>query len=169
MPGHVFMGHRSYGSPVVRGDISDIRIGKYCSIAQNVIVDLGWHHESEFVTTYPLNVFYPELKHIHGHPKSKGDIVIENDVWVGERVIILGGVKIGNGAVIGAGSIVTKDVDPYHIVCGSPAVTKKIRFTNLQIESLLKIEWWNWEDSRVIQNANLLMGKDIQKFIDHHK
>ena len=169
MPGHVFMGHRSYGSPVVRGDISDIRIGKYCSIAQNVIVDLGWHHNTKFITTYPLNVMFEKLKHITGHPKSKGDIIIENDVWIGEGSIIMGGVHIGSGSVIGAGSIVTKNVEPYSIVAGNPAKQIRKRFSEDQINSLLKINWWDWPEEKIIENADLLMNEQtIQQFINKH-
>lgn len=166
--GKVIMGEYSYGSPIVRGDLSNVHIGKFCSIAQNVIMDCGWHHETEFATTFPLNVFFPELSHIKGHPKSKGDIIIGNDVWIGEGCTIMGGITIGNGAVIGAGSIVTKNVDPYQIVGGSPAREIRHRFdfwTRLKFD---KIKWWDWSDEKIIENGELLMDKDISKFINKH-
>lgn len=166
MSGKVYMGHRSYGEPIVRGDISNVYVGKFCSIAQNVIVDCGFHHETEFVTTYPLNVFFSKLNHIKGHPKSKGHVHIGNDVWIGESTILMGGIIIGDGAVIAAGSVVTKNVDPYEIVGGVPAKPIKKRFTHQQVQQLLKIQWWNWDESKIIANAELLMNKDIQKFID---
>lgn len=162
------MGHRSYGTPTLRGDISDVYVGKYCSIAQNVIADCGWHHRSDFITTYPLNVFFEKLKHITGHPKSKGDIKIGNDVWIGEGTIIMGGITIGDGAVVAAGSIITKDVIPYQIVGGCPAKHIKMRFAADQIASLLKIQWWDWDEEKITENGELLMQPDINKFIKKH-
>jgi acetyltransferase-like isoleucine patch superfamily enzyme len=165
MAGQINMDYRSYGSPIIRGDISDIYIGKYCSIAQNVIVDLGFHHETNFVTTYPLNVFFKELNHITGHPKSKGDIHIGNDVWIGEGCIIMGGITIGDGAVIAAGSVVTKNVGPYEIVGGVPAKFIKFRIDFCDIVSMQKIKWWDWSDEKVISQGELLMSKNIKQFI----
>lgn len=165
----VFKGHRSYGDPILRGDISDVYVGKYCSIAQNVICDCGWHHRSDFVTTYPLNVFFEPLKHLTGHPKSNGDILIENDVWIGEGVVIMSGVTICDGSVVGAGAIVTKDVEPYSIVAGVPARLVRKRFTEWQIDALLKIKWWDWTEERIIESGALMMQNDIDKFIEFYR
>ncbi len=162
----VSKGFMSYGDPVLRGDISDIYIGKFCSLAQNVIFDCGWHHNTEFVTTFPLNVFLDKLKHITSHPKSKGDIIIENDVWIGEGSIIMGGIRIGNGAVIGAGSVITKDVPPYSIVCGVPGKVIKYRFLGSQIQSLEKLKWWDWPIEKIIENGETLMSNNINKIIN---
>lgn len=162
------LGHRSYGSPLLRGDISDVTIGKYCSIAQNVIIDCGWHHNTEFVTTYPLNVFFEKLTHIKGHPKSKGNVNIGNDVWIGESAIIMGGITIGDGAVIAAGSVVTKDVAPYQIVGGCPAKHIKMRFKAQQIAALQRIAWWNWTEEKITEAGELLMQSDIDKFISKY-
>lgn len=163
------LGHRSYGEPILRGDISDVHVGRYCSIAQNVIIDCGWHHRSDFVTTYPLNVFFEKLNHIKGHPKSKGDVIIGNDVWIGEGTIIMGGVKIGDGAVIAAGSIVTKEVLPYQIVAGVPAKHMKLRFSISQVNALLDIRWWEWSEEKIAKYGELLMQPDIDKFINSVK
>lgn len=159
------MGHRSYGEPIIRGDISDVHIGNYCSIAQNVIMDCGWHHRPDFVTTYPLNVFFDHLAALKGHPKSKGDIIIGSDVWIGEGATIMSGVKIESGAVIGAHSVVTKDVKPYHIVAGNPAKEIRQRFNDEQIRALLDIQWWNWPESKIIEAGELLMSDNIDEFI----
>lgn len=160
------LGHRSYGTPILRGDISNVTVGKYCSIAQNVIIDCGWHHNTEFVTTYPLNVFFEKLNHIKGHPKSKGDVNIGNDVWLGEHLIIMGGINIGDGAIVAAGSIVTKDILPYQIVAGCPAKHIKMRFTAKQIAALLEIKWWDFSEEKITKYGELLMQSDINKFIN---
>jgi len=158
----IVKGFMSYGDPVIRGDISDIYIGKFCSLAQNVIFDCGWHHNTDFITTFPLNVFFEELKHIKDHPKTKGDIIIENDVWIGEGSIIMGGITIGNGAVIGAGSVVTKNVPPYSIVGGVPAKVIKYRFKEEEVKKLLDLQWWNWDVKKIIENGEILMSKNIK-------
>lgn len=169
MAGKLYMGDRSYGQPILRGDLADVYVGKFCSIAQDVVIDCGWHHNTGFVTTYPLNVFFSDLKHIKGHPVSKGDVVIGNDVWIGEGVIIMGGIRIGDGAVVGAGSIVTRNISPYTIVAGSPAKKIRERFTERQIWDLLEIKWWNWPEEKIIRYGELLMDKDINKFINKVK
>jgi serine acetyltransferase len=101
-----------------------------------------------------------------GHPSCKGDIIIENDVWIGATATIMSGVKISNGAVIGAGSVVTKDVPPYAIVAGNPAKVVKYRFTEEQIEKLLSIAWWDWEEIKIRDNAMKMWSDDINGFID---
>lgn len=165
----ITMGHRSYGTPIIRGDISDVYIGNYTSIAQNVIVDCGWHHRPDFVTTYPLNVTFEKLKHLRGHPHTNGDVHIGNDVWIGEGAIIMSGVTIGDGAVIGTSSLVTKDVLPYQIVAGIPARHVRMRFSASQIAELLRIKWWDWDEEKVSGAAELLMQPDVDKFIKRYK
>jgi serine acetyltransferase len=103
-----------------------------------------------------------------GHPSCKGDIIIENDVWVGAKSTIMSGVKIHNGAIVGATATVTKDVPPYAIVAGNPAKIVKFRFTPEQIDKLLKISWWNWTEDRIKTEAMLLWSDNIDAFIEKH-
>ena len=103
-----------------------------------------------------------------GHPSCKGDIIIENDVWIGAHATIMSGVKISNGAIVGATATVTKDVPPYSIVVGNPAKIVKYRFSKKQIESLLKISWWNWTEDRIKTEAMNIWSNNIDEFIDRH-
>jgi acetyltransferase-like isoleucine patch superfamily enzyme len=165
--GEIKIGEFSYfgGDIIRRGGMNTITIGKYCSIANGVIFDSGFNHNMNFVSTYPFNSNIPACSHLTGHPICKGDILIGNDVWIGEDAMIMGGVTIGDGAVIAARSIVTKDVKPYSMVAGMPAKFKKYRFTEDQIQSLLKIKWWNLPNQKVIENAKHLMSGEIDEFI----
>jgi hypothetical protein len=101
-----------------------------------------------------------------GHPACKGDIVIQNDVWIGAKSTIMSGVKISNGSVVGAGSVVTKDVPPYAIVAGNPAKVVKYRFSEEQIEKLLSIAWWNWDEQKIKDNAMDMWSDNINEFIN---
>jgi len=107
------------------------------------------NHPTHLVSTFP---FEYALKNItpFGDLAVDGPTEIGNDVWIGLRAIIMPGVRIGDGAVIGAGSIVTKDVAPYAIVAGNPARFIRNRFTDEQIASLLAIRWWDWSDEKII-------------------
>lgn len=153
-------------------------IGKFCSIANGVKFLMGSaNHRMNSVTTYPFNVFgglWETItpKHIFELP-FKGDIVIGNDVWIGRESMIMPGVKIGNGAIIAARSLVVKDIDSYTIAGGNPAKPIKKRFDDEMIDLLEKIKWWNLEGEKlteylpVLVNPNLDYVKDFfRKEID---
>ena len=157
-------GKHSYGEPIVRGDISNVYIGNYTSIAQGVVFDCGFHHNTDFISTFPFNAIFnrPEIT---THPKTKGDIIIGSDVWIGEGSMIMGGVTIGDGAVIGARSVVTRDVMPFHIVAGSPAKHKKFRHIAYQVSYT---KWWEWEDEKVKEFIPYLMSNNVEQFLKKH-
>jgi len=141
-------------------------IGKFCSIASNVRIFGGGEHNTTLISTYPFKKFF---QNVDTDPNviSKGPTIIGNDVWIGMNAIILSGVTIGDGAVIGAGSVVTKEVPPYAIVAGNPAILIRNRFTEDQIEKLLRIKWWNWSLEKIITNINSFYNKPeafIEKF-----
>lgn len=143
-----------------------VTIGNYCSISRGVIVIAHPGHVppknySDFrVSTYPMarvrkHGFLPSY-HL---PEKKNFVKIGNDVWLGANAIILPGVTIGDGAIIGAGAVVTKDVPPYAIVAGVPAKVLRYRYTKEQIRKLLKIAWWNWDEKKIFDNMDYFYGK----------
>ncbi len=151
-----------------------IHLGKYNSIGRDCNFFLHSNHRPDWITTSSQlwGPVTPEIAGLHmsmGHPSCKGDIIIGNDVWIGAKSTIMSGVTIHNGAVIAAGSTVTKDVPPYAIVAGNPGKIVKYRFTENQIQDLLSIAWWDWEESRIKEEATLLWSDGIEDFIKKHK
>lgn len=142
-----------------------LRIGKYCSFGPEVKVFLGGEHRADWISTYPFNVLEPNFSHITGHPHSKGDVTVENDVWIGWGALIMSGVRVGNGAVVGAYSLVTKDVPDYAIVAGNPARLVRMRFPPEVIARLLEIQWWNWPHERVRRAIPYLQSGDMEGFL----
>jgi virginiamycin A acetyltransferase len=136
-------------------------IGKFCAIAEGVkFIMNGANHCMKGFTTYPFNIFCggwekaaPKIEQL----PLRGDTVIGNDVWVGQYVTIMPGVKIGDGAIIAANSTVVKNVEPYSIVGGNPANIIKKRFDDGTIELLLKLQWWNWNEKKIFENLEILV------------
>lgn len=126
-----------FGNPNER-----LEIGKYCCIGPNVTFLLGGEHNYKNKSNYP----FKEVEEKIGYSDTKGPILIDDDVWIGYGVIILSGVKIGKGAVIAAGSVVTHDVEPYSIVGGNPAKLIKYRFDEKKIKELLEEDISNMRD-----------------------
>lgn len=135
----------------------NVKIGRFCSIANDVHTCNGQHPTSKFVTTYPAFYYNTEAQigftFHQGSPlfdtsryatdSKQFEVIIGNDVWISSHVLLMPGVTIGDGAIVAAGSVVTKDVPPYVIVGGVPAKPIKKRFTDSQIQTLLEIKWWN--------------------------
>lgn len=159
-----------YTSIAENSKISMTSIGKYCSIGPNFIS--GWGiHPTNGVSTSPI--FYSK-NHATGKTFSENNKILErlpieigNDVWIGANCFILDGVKIGNGAIVAAGSVVTKDVESYSIVGGVPAKHIKYRFEIEQIEELEKIKWWNFDRENLKDVERYFF--DIDNFIEKHK
>lgn len=150
-----------------KGSEVKVSIGKYCSIGPKVTIITGGIHPVNWISTYPFRIKLDlPGKYKDGMPSSNGEILIGNDVWIGTDVLILSGVKIGNGSVIASGSIVTKDVGHYCIVAGNPAKVVKLRFEIEHIEKLLLIEWWNWDDKKIMENIDILSSNRIDKFVE---
>tara|TARA_B100001059_G_scaffold99509_1_gene99094 strand:+ start:13020 stop:13679 length:660 start_codon:yes stop_codon:yes gene_type:complete len=143
--------------------IQNTIIGKYCSIANNVSIGLGKHPTKHFTTsplfykrnnTFKINLVDKDLE-FSEYKKT----IVENDVWIGYGAIVMDGIKISNGSIIGAGSIVTKDIPPYAIAVGIPAKIIKFRFDNNKIDKLIKSSWWDndpYEIKKTIKHLNNL-------------
>lgn len=163
------MGAHSYGNPrVVRhdGDTADVHVGAWCSIADDVEIMVGGNHRLDWVSTFPIRVIFNLPGALtDGHPATKGDVLIGSDVWIGRGSRILSGVAVGDGAAIGAYSVVTKDVRPYAVVVGVPAREVKRRFTNNQVDALLRIRWWEWPTEKAIAEVAALNGGSVDEFI----
>lgn len=152
-----------YDSMKADGSAPLVDIGRYCSIAANCTFVLS-HHDVTRVTTSPCETasLWP---HQRGNKSSfsRGDIVIGNDVWIGANCTILDNVRIGDGAVVAAGAVVTKDVPPYAIVGGNPASVIRHRFSPERVEELLELRWWDLEDP--VDHGLDLWTDDIDAFI----
>lgn len=143
-----------------------VEVGAFCSFAEDVLIFGGGEHRLDWVTTHPLRIaFNSSGAGQDGHPHSKGPTRIGNDVWIGHGAMVLSGVTIGDGACIGAGAVVSKDVPPYTIAAGNPAIVMRSRFSDAQIAQLLHIAWWNWPIDRIKQFEALLCSSDIDAFI----
>jgi len=161
------IGDFTYGEPKVwfYDSGSSLKIGKFCSIAEGVNIFLGGEHRTDWVTTYPFSVRFPHLGPFSGHPATKGDVVIGNDVWIGFGATILSGITIGDGAVVAAQSLIGRDVRPYEIVGGNPAKRIRRRFDDDTVKKLLEIAWWYWDIEKIKSNLGLLLQPDVNRFI----
>lgn len=147
------------------GEGSSLEIGAFCSIAEGVKIFLGGEHRVDWVTTYPFSALWESASSFTGHPKSKGDVIIGNDVWIGTEAVIMSGVRIGDGAVISARALVARDVPPYSIVVGNPARIIKKRFDDEIINRLLFVKWWEWDNKVIDEHMHLLLTDDIEEFL----
>lgn len=158
-------GRHSYGIKKIRlrswGEGANLYIGSFCSISRGLTVLLGGNHRTDWTTTFPFghvcNDTFPSGQvNGGGHPATKGHIIIENDVWIGQGCTIMSGLRIGSGSVLAANFVVTKDVEPYAIVGGNPAKLIKKRFPHHTIQQLLELKWWDRSDAEINKIVPLL-------------
>ena len=138
-------------------------MGKFCSIACGArFLFNSANHTLQSLATYPFPIFFEkwglERQQVAKAWDNKGDIVIGNDVWIGYEAVILAGVTVGDGAVIGARAVVTKDVPPYTIVGGVPAKPIRKRFSEDLIAALLELRWWDWPEERLKANLDAIQS-----------
>ena len=149
-------------------DLGDrLVIGRFCAIASGVrFIMNGANHAMTGLSTFPFNIFG------NGWEKGfdvatitaglRGDTVIGNDVWLGERATILPGVSIGDGAIVASLSVVSRDVEPYAVVAGNPARVVRRRFDARTVERLLAVAWWHWPAEKITRNLDLIRGGDVE-------
>ena len=160
------VGRGTYGDVKIREhhEGATLKVGAFCSFGQDVHVFLGGNHRVDWVTTYPFaNKWGCDDR--EDCTMTKGDVVIGNDVWVGTRAVIMSGVTIGDGVVVGAHSVVAKDLEPYGIYVGNSARLVRKRFDDAAIEKLMEIKWWDWEDNKIKELLPLMLSTDIDGFI----
>lgn len=141
-------------------------IGKFCSVACGAkFIFNSANHSLTSLSTYPFPIFFEEwgldVADITSAWDNKGDIVIGNDVWIGYEAVILAGVTVGDGAVIGARAVVTKDVEPYTIVGGVPAKPIRKRFSDETVARLLELKWWNRPQEQISRSLAAIQSGDV--------
>ena len=144
-------------------------IGKFCSLACGArFLFNSANHTLKSLSTYPFPIFWGEewgidKSEVASAWDNRGDIVVGNDVWIGYEAVIMAGVRIGDGAVIAARAVVTRDVPPYTIVGGVPAKTIRPRFDDRTAARLLELQWWNWPVEKIRANLPRIMRGEIDK------
>jgi acetyltransferase-like isoleucine patch superfamily enzyme len=167
--GTLVMGNMSYYAPNVikfKGDTGRVIIGNFASVAPDADFYVGGLHRVEWVSLYGLRAML-ELPGAYedGFTHGRGDIVVGSDTWVTNGCTVMSGVTIGDGAVVGTKAVVAKDVRPYAIVVGNPAKEIGRRFSDEQVEALLRIKWWDWPTELVKERVDALSSPDIDAFI----
>ena len=145
-------------------------IGKFCSIACGAkFLFNSANHAFRSLSNYTFPLFFEEWglnkKNVASAWDNKGDIIIGNDVWIGYEAVIMAGVHIGDGAVIAARAVVTKDVPPYTIVGGTPARKIRMRFEEETIAKLQQIQWWNWPVEKIPRSLPYIMEGTVDRLI----
>lgn len=170
-PDYVTIGRYSYG--IIAENIwqpsedAPLVIGSYCSIADGVQFYCKSGHLHDRATTFPIHRNVLNLPAPEWSLGNRRGIHIGHDVWIGRDAAIMPGVTIGDGAVIGAHAVITKDVPPYAIAAGNPAKIVKYRFDDCIISKLKEIRWWDWDDAKIKAEADALTGP-IDAFVDRH-
>ena len=149
-------------------------IGKFCSIACGTKFLFNCaNHTLKSLSTYTFPLFYEEWEleksNITTVWDNKGDIVIGNDVWIGYEAVIMAGVHIGDGAIIAARAVVTKDVPPYTIVGGTPAKEIRKRFDAEVIQQLLLLKWWNWSTDKIRKCLPYIMEGKMNELLTRNE
>ena len=163
---NVIAGKRSYGTINALFSSNEkhiLYIGNFCSIATNVLFIVSSEHNYKNLSTYPFKV---KIAGERFEAESKGDIVLKDDVWIGANSTILSGVTINQGAVVAAGSVVTKDVPPYAIVGGNPAKIIRYRFSEPIIQKLMKIDYSMLSDEKILNNLDNLYTEITEDNVD---
>nr|WP_305819179.1 CatB-related O-acetyltransferase [Photobacterium leiognathi] len=149
------------------GEVDKLIIGKFCSIASGATFMMAGNqgHRIDWISTFPFGNDFGE--DVPSGFKRAGDTVIGNDVWIGSEAMIMPGVNIGNGAVIGSRSVITKDVAPYTVVVANNHVVKQ-RFKPEQVEMLTEMQWWDWSEQQLKQAMQLMCSGDVEQLYNYY-
>lgn len=141
-------------------------IGRFCALAKGVrFIMNGANHKISGLSTYPFSIFgngWEKVMPKEGDLPYKGDTIVGNDVWLGMDALIMPGVRIGNGAIIAAGSVVTRDVEAYAVAGGNPARIIRQRFSPDVVAALQEIAWWDWDVEKITRNLEVIVSADIE-------
>ena len=141
-----------------------LRIGRFCQIASGVkFVMNGGNHRTDLFTTYPFPVFGQGWERAFDPSTfpSKGDLVVENDVWLGHDALLMPGVRVGNGSIVATRAVVTRDVPPYAIVAGNPATVVRMRFDADTVARLQAVAWWHWDAAKITRHQQAICSLDL--------
>lgn len=147
-----------------REDVDKLIIGSYCSIGSGAVFMMAGNqgHNLKWISTFPFYFQANIFKSSKNGFEKVGNTTIGNDVWIGSEAMIMPGVTIGDGAVIAARAVVTKDVEPYTVVGGNPATFIKSRFNESEIKKLLIMKWWNWQEENVKESISTICSDSIE-------
>lgn len=176
----ISIGRFTYGLEKKRilqwGEGASLTIGSFCSIAAGGEIFLGGEHRIDWITTFPFGHIFKEAlggTEIKGHPTTRGNVVIGNDVWLGANCVVMSGVTIGDGAVVAAGTHVVKDIPPYSIVGGNPGQHIRYRFDEEIVNLLLYLKWWDLPIADIKEISSLLCNAPtntkLKEIIDTYK
>lgn len=152
-----------------RKDVDKLIIGSYCSIGSGAIFMMAGNqgHNTQWLSTFPFYFQANIFKDSKNGFEKAGNTIIGNDVWIGSEAMINSGITIGDGAIIAARAVVVKDVAPYEVVGGNPAVFIKSRFKDEEIKQLLTMKWWNWKEEKVKESMPLICSPSIDKLFKY--
>ena len=165
--GRVVWGEGSVAEPqivVFEGDDETrLIVGRYCGLASTATFMLGGDHPTDTMSTFPFRLRWrlPGAGQ-DGWPVSKGDIVVEDGAWVAHEALVLSGVRIGRGAVVAARAVVTKDVPPYWIAAGNPAVPVRQRVDDETVAAIEASRWWERDRDEIIRTVGELNGEVLE-------
>lgn len=160
----ITVGKYTYGNINLHDFGSDVKleIGNFVSIADDVHFLVAGNHMGEGISTFPMKT---KVLGLPAESTTKGPIIVEDDVWIGRNVTVLSGVRIGKGAIVGAGAIVTKDVPPYSICCGVPARVVKYRFGEDAMKALQSVDFAKLTRDTIEKNIDLFYTDDVESAV----